>query len=202
LRIVDDGHYHGGLQDFFAGAQYLAFESPAFALSPFVSYGVPVSDYPFYGNAAIGKQIWEIPLGLSVDFTPYFSDWLFRADVAYVFSEEVLGVDLDYWLLYLSASYYVTPRFAPRIFVTKRHAPNALDFPEDFTDDFSDDDFDSEFWYHHDQTLKHNYLNAGIGFDYIVSELYEIAATYYQTIDPDGVAEVDYAFTFALTRRF
>lgn len=204
LRLVDDGDFHGGLQDLYGGIQYLALDGP-FRVSPFISYGVPISDYPTYANAAIGKQLWELPVGVSLEFTPYFSDWYFQADIAYVFSEELLGVDLDFWLMYFSASYYVTPRFAPRVFLTRRDAPNALDFPEDFTDDltFSTlEDFDNEFWYRHDQTLKHNYVNAGIGFDYLASDRYEISATYYQTIDPEDVAEVDYAFTFALTRRF
>lgn len=204
LRLIDDGDYHGGFQDFHVGMQYLALDGPV-SISPFISYGVPVSDYPFYGNAAIGKQLWEIPVGVSVEFVPYFSDWYFQADLAYVFSEEAQGVDLDYWLLYLSASYYITPRFVPRVFLTRRNAPDALRFPEDFTDDltFSTfEDFDNEFWYQHDRTLRHNYVNLGMGFDYIVDDRYSLSATWFQTIDPEDVAEVEYAVTFALTRRF
>jgi hypothetical protein len=204
-RIVDDGQFHGGLQDIFLGVQYLAISGPAFSLSPFVSYGLPLSDYPTWGNAVIGKQLWEAPVGVAMEFIPYFSDWFFRAEVAYVFSESVLGVDLDYWLYHSSASYYFTPKFAPRVFITGRYAPKALRFPEDFTDDpsFSTlEHFDNEYWYRHDQTLNHNYINAGIGFDYIISARYEISASYFQTIDPQNVAEVDYAFTIVLTRSF
>jgi hypothetical protein len=204
LRVIDDGSFHGGFQDIHAGIEYLALDGPL-SVSPFISYGVPMSDYPTYGSAAIGKQLWEIPVGISLEFTPYFSDWLFQADIAYVFSEKVLDVDLDYWLMYFSASYFVTPRFVPRIFVTHRNAPDALRFPEDFADDYTFstfEDFDNEFWYQHDRTLKHNYINAGIGFDYIVSNRFSLSATYFQTIDPEDVAEVEYAFTFALTRQF
>ena len=200
LRFIDDGDYHGGFQDFYAGVQYLAVDGPFFSLSPFISYGFPVSDYPFYANAAIGKQLREIPVGVSMEFTPYFSDWYFQADIAYVISERVLGIDLNYWLTYLSASYYVTPRFAPRVFLTRRNAPNALEAPDDFEP--YEEKYDNENGWRHDQTFKHNYINAGIGFDYIVSDRYAISATYYQTIDPEQLAEVDYAFTFALTRRF
>lgn len=204
LRVIDDGDFHGGFQDIHAGVQFLAIDGP-FSLSPYVAYGVPVSNYATYGNAAIGKQLWEIPVGVAMEFTPYFSDWLFQADIAYVFSEKLLGVDLDFWLMYLSASYYVTPRFIPRIFITHRNAPNALSFPEDFTDDFTFstyEDFDNEHWYQHDRTLKHNYINAGFGFDYLVNDRWYMSATYFQTIKPEDVAEVEYAFTFAMTRRF
>jgi hypothetical protein len=200
-RLIDDGDFHGGFQDLFAGIQFVAIAG-AFSVSPFISYGVPMSDYPTYGNAAIGKQVWEVPVGVSLELTPYFSDWHFQADIAYVFSEEVEDVNLDYWLLYASASYFVTPRFAPRIFFASRNAPDGTRFPEDFTDDFSPDDFDNSFWYNHDRTMKHNNVNGGIGFDYHVGDHYQISATYFRTIDAEYVSEIDGAFTVALTRRF
>jgi hypothetical protein len=199
--IIDDGHYQGGFQDLFAGVQYRAVDGP-FSVLPYISFGVPVTDYPFYGSAAIGKHLWQLPVGVTMEFTPYFSDWYFQADVAYIFSEQVLGVNLDSWLLSASAGYYVTPRFASHVFLASRHVPGGLAFPEDFTDDESPDDFDNENYYRHDQTLKHAYTNAGIGFDYIASDRYEISATYYKTIATDNVAEVDHAFTLALTRHF
>ncbi len=195
LRSIDDGDYHGGFQDLYVGAQYLAIDGPL-SVSPLVSYGFPVSNYPFYANAAIGRQLKELHVGASLEFTPYFSDWFFQADLAHVFSESVLGVDLDYWRMYLSAGYYVTARFAPRVFVNHRNAPNALGFPEDYPD------YDTELGYRHDQTLKHNFVDAGLGFDYLISDRYQVSATYYRTIDPEQVAEVDHAFTMGLKRLF
>ena len=104
LRFVDDGDYHGGFQDATVGVRYLALDGPLRVL-PFLSYGTPVSNYPIYGSAIIGRGLNELNVGVSLDFTPYFSDWNFQADLCYVFSEKVVGVDLDYWLMYLSASY-------------------------------------------------------------------------------------------------
>ena len=201
LRVIDDGTFHGGLQDFFAGVQYRALDGPL-SISPYVSYGVPVTNYPFYGSAAIGKQIWQLPLGAYFQYIPYFSDWDFQADIAYVLSEKVLGVNLNYWLMYFSASYYVTPRFAPRIYLRKRITPGGLRYPEDFTDDYSFDDFDNEFFYMHDRTIKHDYLDAGVGFDYVVNNRYTISGAFYKTVKSDNVAGVDYAFTFSLARNF
>lgn len=201
LRIIDDGTYHGGLQDFFAGVQYLALDGP-FSISPYVSYGIPVTNYPFYGSAAIGKNIWQAPMGAYFQFTPHFSDWNFQADIAYVLSEKVLDVNLNYWLMYVSASYYVTPRFAPRVYLRKRVTPGGLRYPEDFTDDYSFDDFDNEYFYNHDRTIKHDYVDAGIGFDFIFNNRYSASGAFYKTISSDNVAKVDYAFTLGLTRNF
>ena len=173
FRLVDDGDYHGGLQDDTIGVRYLAVDGP-FSVSPFLTFGTPLSNYPTDGNAAIGKQMWELAAGAALEFSPYFSDWYFQADISYVFAEEVLGFDLDYWFWYASASYFLTPRFAPRVFLVQREAPNALSFPEDFPQGF-----DNEHFYEHDRTLKHNFLNGGIGFNYIVSDQHEILATFY-----------------------
>ena len=195
LRFVDDGEYHGGFQDFTAGVKYLALDGP-FSVSPFVSYGVPTSNYPIYGSAIRGRGLRELHLGVSMELLPYFSDWLFRADVAYAISEKELGVDLNYWWAHFSASYYVTPRFLPRVFVRTRRAPNAL------SSDYVTENYDSEIGWRHDQILKHNFVDAGIGFDYIINNRYDIAGTYYKTIDAEDLLEIDIAFTFALTRRF
>lgn len=199
LRFVDDGDYHGGFQDATVGVQYLAVDGPLEVL-PFISYGTPVSDYPIYGSAIIGRGLNELSVGVSLDLTPYFSDWNFQADLSYVFSEKVVGVDLDYWLMYLSASYYVTPGFAPRIFLTGRYTPNGTRYPEDFEP--YEEKYDNEYGWRHDQTLKHEFINAGVGFDYIFSERYGVSANYYQTIEADNLLEVDRAFNVGLTRRF
>lgn len=195
LRVVDDGQYHGGFQDLYVGAQYLAIDGPL-SVSPYISFGGPTSDYPIYGNAIIGKHLWEMPIGVNMQFTPHFSDWSFEADISYVLSEDVLNVNLDYWLLHASARYYLTPRFAPQIFLVQRIAPNALDLAD------IPGDWDHEAGFHHDRTLKHAYLNGGIGFDFILNDRFSIAATYFETIDQDVVADLDSAFTFAMTHRF
>lgn len=196
LRLIDDGDYHGDFQDVTVGARYQAIDGPL-SISPFLTFGTPMSNYATYGNAAIGKQLWELAAGASIEFTPYFSDWHFQADISYVFSEEVLGLDLDYWFWFASASYYVTPRFVPRVFLVQREAPNALSFPEDFPLGL-----DNEFFYQHDRTLKHNFLNGGIGLDYIVNDQYAILATVFKTLEADAVVEVEYAFTLGLNYRF
>ena len=196
LRLVDDGDYHGGLQDITVGLRYRALDGPL-SVSPFLTFGTPMSNYPTYGNAAIGKQLWELAAGAAIEFTPYFSDWHFQADLSYVLSEEVLGFNLDYWFWYASASYFISPRLAPRVFLVQRIAPNALSFPEDFPMGF-----DNEHFYQHDRTLKHNFLNGGIGLNYIVNDRYAVLANVFKTIDADNVVEVDFAFSLGLDYRF
>lgn len=197
-RIIDDGSYTGGFQDLSFGVQYHAVDGPRFSLSPYVSYGTPVTDYPFYGAAAIGRHLNELHLGLSMELRPYFSDWLFHGDVTYAISEQELGVDLNYWLAYVAAGYYVTPRFIPRIYISGREAPNAI--KGEYIDNVVG--WDSEYGWRHDQILKHSFINAGIGADYLVSERYSISGTYYRSIRSDNIYELEAAFTIGLTYNF
>lgn len=205
LRFIDDGDYHGGFQDLTVGMRYVAVDGPAWTVSPYVGYGVPTDDYPFYAKAAIGANLWNIPVGVDITFIPYFSDWYFRGNVAYVFSEQPLDVNVDYWLGYLSAGYWFQPGFSVNVFASTKYIRGGLVLPWDFTDDPTygqPEDFDNDRWYQHDRLLRHRMLNLGIGFDYFLNERYQLSGTYYETTWADQTNEVDSAFSIALTRYF
>lgn len=198
LSVVDNGEYHNGWQDLYFGTQYLAKEGPL-SISPFVAYGTPTNDYPFYAHAALGRNVWHLPVGAAFSYTPYFSDFYFSGDVAYVFTEKSLGIDTSHWLINASASYFVTSTFAPRVFVSIKKGTKGLDWPDDFV---LPQDFDTEKFYYHDRIIKHNFMNAGVGFDWIVNEQYQVSGTWFRMVDPDQVNIVDLAYTFGVTRYF
>ena len=195
-RFIDDEHFHGGVQDLTVGVQYLALDGPL-TISPFISYGVPTTDYPFYAKAAIGANLWNIPIGVAFTFVPHFSDWYFQGNVAYVFSEKPLGVNVDYWLGYLSTGYFFTPRFSMNVFLAAKKIRKGLKMPDDFTDDPTygnyPDDFDNPRWWQHDRLLGHRFANLGF-------EKWQLSGTYFTGIWAEQTNEVDRAFTFALTR--
>jgi hypothetical protein len=203
-RIVDDGDYHGGFQDLTVGVRYRALEGPL-TVSPFISYGVPTTDYPFYGKAIIGPNLWRIPVGVDLGFQPYFSDWYFSASVAYVISERSLGVDVNHWLAFGSAGYYFTPRFFASLFVSYKNTPNGLRMPQDITDDplyQNPADFDTPLWWQHDRLLAHRYTNVGLGLDYVLNREHVVSFQYYTSVYTDQSNEVDNAFTVGITRFF
>jgi len=204
-RFIDDIHYHGGFQDLSFGASYLVLEGPL-TLSTYIGYGFPTDDYPFYAKAAIGANLWHIPVGVDLLYIPYFSDWYVSGNLAYVFSEEPLDINVDYWLGYLEAGYWFHPRLSVNAFLSVKYLRNGLVMPWDFTDDptYSNypGDFDTVYWWQHDRLLRHRYVNVGIGFDYFLNEKYQISGTYFTGIWSELTNEVDYAFTVALTRYF
>ena len=204
-RFIDDGSYHGGIQDLSIGVSYLALDGPL-TVSPYIGFGYPADNYPFYAKAAIGANLWNIPVGVSLSYVPYFSDWFFRGNLAYVFSEQPLGQNVDYWLGFLSAGYFFKPQFALNIFGSVKYLRDGLVLPWDFTDDptFGNypEEFDTEEWYHHDRLLKHRFAYAGIAFDYFPNEKYKLTGSYYQGFWADQTQEIDRAYTFALTRYY
>lgn len=197
LRVVDDGTYHGGWQDLFVGVNY-ELRDERLDLSAFISYGVPANDYPFYGHAAIGRNLWHVPVGLNWSFTPYFDDWFLEGDIAYVFTEKTLGHDVSHWLVNAKAGYFLSRKFVPNVFVSIKHGTQGLSFP----DDFEFPNLDTEEFYYHDRTIKHNWVNAGLGFDFIASERYVISGSWFTMVNPDQVNEVERAWALGFTRYF
>lgn len=201
-RFIDDEQFHGGFQDATVGLQYLALDGPL-TLAPYISYGVPTTDYPFYAKAAIGLNLWNIPVGVNFTFIPYFSDWYLQGNLAYVFSEKPLDVNVDYWLGYLSTGYFFTPRLSVNVFLSYKNIIKGLRMPDDFTDDpfygNYPDDFDTVYWWQHDRLLAHKFANLGIGFDYMLNEKYQLSGSYFAGIWAEQTNEVDRAFTLALT---
>ena len=198
LSLIDDGEYHSDWQDLYLGASYRLTDGPL-VLQPFVSVGFPTNDYPFYGHAAVGRNIWHVPIGVAFSYQPYFSDFRFAGDVAYVFTEKSLGADISHWLMHGEVGYFITRNVVPKVFVTVKHGNRGLDFPDDYD---LPADFDTEKWYLHDRMIKHNFVNAGLGLDWAINNRYQVSGTWFRMVRPEQVNVVDRAWTVSITRFF
>ena len=196
--IIDNGDFHSDWQDLYIGASFAAVRGDRWTVSPYLSVGLPTNDYPFYGHAAVGRNLWHIPVGANIRFQPYFSDFAFGADAAYVFTERSLGVDVSHWLVNLNLSYHLTNRLAPHVFLIIKRTTGGLKFPDDFDVTALND----ENWYFHDRTIKHNFINGGVGFDWMIAGDYMLSATAMTMLDPDQVNAVDYGISLGVTRFF
>ncbi len=207
-QFWDDGDYHGAFQDFSIGVGY-RFQNGPWTLHPYISYGVPASDYPFFAKAAIGKDLWTVPVGTSFSYVPYFSDWHFDGNVAYVFSEKPLGANVDYWLVHLSAGYWFKANLSVNAFLSLKYVRDGISLlsPDFLNDDAAfppvyPDDYDTREWWHHDRLVGNRNLNFGLGFDYFFSPQWKVSGSGYQSVWTDESNEVDFAFTLGFTRFF
>lgn len=201
----DDGDYHSAWQDFSVGMSYVLTDGPRLTVSPFISYGFPASDYPFFAKAAIGKNLWTVPVGVNFAYVPYFSDWHFDGSFAYVFSEKPLDENVDYGVVHLSAGYWFTPTLSVNLFVAGKYTFDGFEF-SDFQDDpftaVYPDDYDTEEWYNHDRLFSARHLNVGAGFDYFLNEDYLVSGSGYTGTWSESTTEIDFGFTLAVTRFF
>jgi len=207
-RFWDDGEYHGDLQDFSIGVSYRVEKGP-WAFNPYISYGVPASDYPFYAKAAIGTNLWTVPVGTTFSYVPYFSDWHFVGNLTYVFSEKPLGYNVDSWVTHLSAGYWFKANLSVNAFLSLKYVRNGLSQldPVFLADNASfpptiPDDLDTVEYWQHDRLVGHRNLNVGLGFDYFFSPEWKVSGSAYQSAWTEESNEVDFAITLGITRYY
>ena len=193
--FIDDGKYRTEWQDWHLGVRYLAKEGPL-SIEPFVSLGVPSSDYPFFANAAVGQNLNKLDVGADFTYVPPISDAYFRLGIGYVFVEETLGTNIDHWRINGDAGYFFGPRLSGRVFFMLKTG-NGLVFPDDFPTPRT-----GERWYQHDRTVKHNYMNVGVGLDWAINEDYALSTSIMTQTWAEQFHIMDFATTIALTRSF
>ena len=196
IENVDTGAWNTDFQDFHFGLKYLARNGPL-VIEPFIYYGLPTSEYPFFGHAAVGQRLWKLDVGSSFTYFPGLSNAYYRADIAYVFVEKTLGVSINHWKIFGEVGYQFGPRFTGRVFALLKDG-DGLTFP----DDFEPPPRTSEMWYQHDRLVKHNFMNAGVGLDWNFSNGYQVSANYMIQPWQEQVHTMEYAFTIGISRSF
>lgn len=206
-RFWDDGDYHGAFQDFSVGVSYRVTKGP-WTLNPYITYGVPASDYPIFAKAAIGRNLWTVPVGTAVRYVPYFSDWYFFGDFAYVFSEKPLDRTVDYWLAHVSAGYWFKANLSANVFLSMKYGYGISLLSPDFINEDASfppaypADFDTEEWWQHDRLIGNRNLVWGLGLDYMISPRWALSGSTFRSVWTEEASEDDLALTFGITRFF
>lgn len=195
IENVDLGDWNTDFQDFHFGVRYLAKDGPL-SVEPYAYFGVPSQEYPFFGHAAVGQQLFKFDIGTSLTWFPGLSNAYYRADIGYVFVEESLGVNIDHWLINAEVGYFFSPALTARIFAQLKKG-HGLTFPDDFPPPRT-----TEKWYQHDRLVKHNYANAGVGIDWSFAEGYQLNANVMTMIWEEQVHIMDYTFSVGMSRDF
>lgn len=198
VKNVDLGDWNTGFQDFHVGAKYLA-KDGAFSVEPFAFYGFPSSDYPFFGHAALGQNLDKLEIGTSLVWYPGLSNAYYRADIAYAFVEETLGVSVNHWNIRAEVGYQFGEILTGRLFTLLKKGSGlaiAADYPG-FPNGLTD-----ERWYQHDRLLKHNFMNVGVGLDWAVNDRYLLSGNFMTMTWADQVNIMDHALTLTIARLF
>ena len=195
VAYIDDGHFHGNLQDYVAGIQYL-FATQPLQIEPFALAIIPSHDYPHFGQAAVGQNLWKVELGVEATHFLPLSDWYYRLALSYTIAEQTLDVSINHFRLGVEVGYFLTPGLAVHGFVSSKHGrgDDGTAFPPSQRTD--------ERWYQHDRTSRHSYINTGIGFDWYFHKDYGLFGSLFTNVWGQTGHLVDWSATVGVTRYF
>jgi hypothetical protein len=164
--------WQSGAQDFGVAARYNVVGSPsgAFALTPSLSVGVPSHGYNFRGEAALGRDLKEIRIGIDVGrrldiFSRSFS---VQGGYSYAFVEKVMGISTNRSNARMELDHLIRGKLAVRgeAFLQRTHGGLRFGSPQPPGLIFPGEVNTTELLYQHDRLLRDNYWHAGGGLAY------------------------------------
>lgn len=195
LPTVDDGDWHGGLQDVAFTLRFDAFDEHML-VRPFVGVSIPTRNYPFFGNSAIGTRLHKGVLGVELVRPIGLSDFYWRAQYGYELIERSFeGVNTNAHLSELELGWYASDRLRLRAFVTDRHG-KGLDGNANYAGRTN------LRWYHHDQNVRHNATIAALGAEYAIADRWSVSAVALKLIDGAAIHRITFASTLELAWHF
>ena len=153
LPIDDCNCWNTGFQDLSLTGRYNIFNG-SFALTPSISYGYPTHDYPFFGEAVLGRNLNELRLVLDAGYrldaiSPKLS---IAGRYSYAFVEEVLDIPNNRSNAAVGLGYLFTRRFVASLDFYWQRSHGGLTSTEFETD---------EQWVQFDRLLKDNSFHIG-----------------------------------------
>jgi hypothetical protein len=208
---IDDGGYHGGIQDLRWGVRYNLVRVRPLVISPFVEVIIPSHDYPIYGHAQIGRNLKEFLIGANIgrDFDPWVPNSYFQTRIAHAFAENVkdatghhdLNGNHDRTNFDTQFGYQLNGRlgFSGVVHIQKHwgglHWVDCSPRPlrECFTD---------EEWHLHGQLFNSDAIDIGGGASYFLSDSTNVFATFLYTPWSRNSHPITRGFTFGMNWRF
>jgi hypothetical protein len=197
-QFIDDGQYHGGWADWNLGLRY-QWRSDPWAITPYVSFGTPIRNYPTYAHSSAGTGQGRVEIGVNAGhrFGPPLQNLYVQGGYGYSFMEVVDERRVNHSTLSLELGYFMTPRLTGRVTLVGQKTHNGLDFPDDYPPGV-----DPEQQFHHDQNLRNDFINIGAGIDYRFNDRYTGYANAGRTVWGENTHLIDYAITIGISREF
>ena len=176
---IDDGDYHGALQDMHVGFRYNVFSRPI-QFTPFVAVAFPSHHYEHFAHSAVGTDLWEVQMGMSLgrSLAPFLPRGYFQLRYGYSIMQRVLGIRPDRSRVETQFGYFVTRRLSLQALAASQITHSGLDFPQDFPVRSPT----NVTWTHHDQISTINFLNLGGGIAYGITKNWQVYSSLLTTV--------------------
>jgi len=192
---IDDGHYHGGNQDFQVGVQVNAFMTP-FVFTPFADLRVPTHDYPTEGEAAIGRGLREVRAGFDLGrrLDPWLPSAVGNLRVSRAFVEKLDGIETDRTNVDLTLGAFLSDRWSVHVIGGWQETSGGLNFPDDVLDS-------PELFRSHDRILDDDHVRGGAGATFAWNDRTDVGVAYVKTLSGSNT-HVGEGFSLTVTRSF
>jgi hypothetical protein len=160
---LDNGNYHGSLQDFRFDVRY-SLTQGALKVVPFFQVILPSHNYQTLGHAAVGANLSERRVGVNLGsrLDPLLPKAFLQGRYSFGFLEEVANIALKRSYAEFQLGYFLTRRLSVQgaVVWTYSHNGNENDynlFPDNLTD---------EQWVNHDRISRAKLLDFGANVAY------------------------------------
>ena len=195
---LDDGTYHGTLQDFRFDVRYNV-TTRGLALTPFVGSIVPSHNYTYFAHAAPGRDLHELQVGVSAaKLLDALAPGLFvQSRYAYGFTEKALDISHNRSTMDLEVGYFLTPKLRLLGLGAAQLTHGGVDLSLN-----SRVDLGPLLWSHHDQIDRVNYLNLGGGVAYTLTEKIDVFGSLIHTVAQRNGQALDHGLSLGLSWSF
>lgn len=202
--VLDNGSYHGTMQDFRVNVRY-GLVTGGIAVTPFAELIVPSHEYDYYGHAAPGRKLTELQVGMNVGhvFTRGLPNAYLQGRYGYGFTEQELGISHNRSILDAEVGYFINPRM--RVFgltatqYTYGGLPLTTQFPADLCGGSTSALLSCENFRHHDQLARANLIDIGAGGQFSVTERLDVFASYATTVFGESVHSLNHGISIGLS---
>lgn len=194
---LDDGTYHGTIQDLRVEARYGAWEFPL-AIAPFVAVNVPTHDYEFFAHSAPGLNMAELQVGTYAGVQR--GAFLLQGRFSYGIYERVTGLRRTRTNVDAEVGWLATRRVRLSAFETLQISHGGVDLPlaEILNRTISAHDW----WPHHDQIGRANALNLGGGLSVQITPAIALHGSLLTTVAGRNTHAARYGLTLGTSWAF
>jgi hypothetical protein len=193
---IDDGQYHGTLQDYRIDLSYQALNGVV-ALAPFVSAIIPSHDYVAFAHAAPGLDLHEYRLGASLGarLDRLLPGSYFELTYSYAFVERLMDIRHDRSDGFLELGYYLTPSLSVRGIGSGHYTHGGVAFESPQTTP-------PELFPIHDRIDKDSGIDLGGGLSYTLTGATTLSVSYLTQVQGRGGHKIKDALSFGVTYSF
>jgi len=171
LLPIDNGNFHGSLQDLGLGLRYNIASRPLM-LTPFVFATIPMVHYEHFAHSAVGGDAWEVRMGLTAGhrFETRLRNAYYEIQYSYSIAEQFMGIRPNRNRFNGEFGYFLTPRLAVRGLALSQVMTKGLDIPNDYPIRTAS----NPLWRQHDRISRVDFLNIGGGVSYSLTPSLDI----------------------------